>query len=424
MLNEPAVRERSTSPGVTERLLDIASIRTDFPILQKTVRGKPLVYLDNAASTQKPQYVIDTLTAFYGGQYSNVHRGVHHLSQISTDLYEEARRKVRRFLNARDEREIVFVRGTTEAINLVASSYGRGHVGEGDEVLISAMEHHANIVPWQMLCEEKNARLRIIPMNEKGELELEDLETLFSERTKIVALTHVSNALGTVNPAKRIIEVAHAHGVPVLLDGAQSVQHLDIDVQELDCDFFAFSGHKIYGPTGIGVLYGKADLLERMPPYQGGGDMILSVTFEKTTYNTIPFKFEAGTPDIAGAIGLGAALDYYAGLDRNLVVAHERELLKYATEQLTDITGLRIVGTATEKVSVISFTLCAIHPHDIGTILDQHGIAIRAGHHCAQPVMKHFGVPATARASFSFYNTKDDVNRLVEAIHEVLEVFA
>ncbi len=404
-------------------LFDVARVRADFPILSRSIRGKPLVYLDNAASTQKPQVVIDTLANFYSADYSNVHRGVHYLSQRATDLYEDARRTVKQFLNAASEEEIVFVRGTTEAINLVAQTFGRVNVAAGDEILISAMEHHANIVPWQMLCEEKGARLRVIPMNHDGELLLDNLDDLLSPHTKLVAVTHVSNALGTVNPVREIIARAHERGIPVLMDGAQSAQHLPIDVQELDCDFFAMSGHKIYGPTGIGVLYGKKRLLDAMPPYQGGGDMILSVSFEKTVYNDVPYKFEAGTPNIAGAIGLAAALKYFRGFDIDAVVAHEQDLLTYATEQLLAITELRLIGTAKEKASVASFTLCAVHPHDIGTILDQAGIAVRAGHHCAQPVMKFFGIPATARASFSFYNTREDVDALVHGIQSVLEVF-
>ena len=404
-------------------LFDVARVRADFPILSRSIRGKPLVYLDNAASTQKPQVVIDTLANFYSADYSNVHRGVHYLSQRATDLYEDARRTVKQFLNAASEEEIVFVRGTTEAINLVAQTFGRVNVAAGDEILISAMEHHANIVPWQMICEEKGARLRVIPMNHDGELLLDNLDDLLSPHTKLVAVTHVSNALGTVNPVREIIARAHERGIPVLMDGAQSAQHLPIDVQELDCDFFAMSGHKIYGPTGIGVLYGKKRLLDAMPPYQGGGDMILSVSFEKTVYNDVPYKFEAGTPNIAGAIGLAAALKYFRGFDIDAVVAHEQDLLTYATEQLLAITELRLIGTAKEKASVASFTLCAVHPHDIGTILDQAGIAVRAGHHCAQPVMKFFGIPATARASFSFYNTREDVDALVHGIQSVLEVF-
>jgi len=407
----------------TVRDFDVARVRRDFPILSSTVHGKPLVYLDNAASTQKPLAVIDAISRFYREEYSNVHRGVHHLSQLATDRYEDARRSVRRFLNARYEEEIVFVRSATEAINLVAQTFGREHLREGDEVIISAMEHHANIVPWQMICEERRARLRVIPMNHDGELLLEEFEALISSRSKLVAVTHMSNALGTVNAVKDIIGIAHAHGLPVLIDGAQSAQHLPIDVRELDCDFFTMSGHKMYGPTGIGVLYGKKEILSSMPPYQGGGDMILSVTFEKTIYNDIPYRFEAGTPNIAGAIGLAAALDYVRQFDIDALVSHERDLLRYATDQLSEVIELRIIGNASDKASVLSFTLCAVHPHDIGTILDKEGIAIRAGHHCAQPVMKFYGIPATARASFSFYNTREDVDALARGIHTVLEVF-
>lgn len=413
-----------STPHLFTSHFDADRVREDFPILARTVRGRPLVYLDNAASTQKPQAVIDAVSSFYREDYSNVHRGVHYLSQRATDLYEDARRTVQQFLNAASDDEIIFVKGTTEAINLVAQTYGRANVREGDEIVVSAMEHHANIVPWQMLCEEKGAKLRVIPMNHDGELLLDDFESLLGPRTRIVCVTHVSNALGTVNPVRDIIRMAHAHGIPVLVDGAQSAQHLPIDVQELDCDFFAMSGHKMYGPTGTGVLYGKRALLDAMPPYQGGGDMILSVTFEKTIYNEVPFKFEAGTPNIAGAVGLAAALRYFRSLDLEALVAHEQELLRYATEQLAAITELRLVGTAKEKASVLSFTLCAVHPHDIGTILDQAGIAVRAGHHCAQPVMKFYGIPATARASFSFYNTREDVDALVRGVHSVLEVFA
>lgn len=404
--------------------IDIRRARSDFPALHQQVNGKPLVYLDNAASTHKPQVVIDTLSKFYSSQYSNVHRGVHHLSQVATDLYENARRTIQGFLNAKMDEEIVFVRGTTEAINLVAQTYGRSELGQGDEVIISEIEHHANIVPWQLICEEKGARLRVIPMNDHGELDLDAYEDFLSARTKIVAVTHVSNALGTVTPVRDIIRMAHARGIPVLLDGAQSAQHMPVDVQELDCDFYTMSAHKIYGPTGIGVLYGKKQLLDRLPPYQGGGDMILSVTMEKTLFNDVPFKFEAGTPNIAGAIGFAAALEYFRSFDIRALAAHEEDLLNYATGRLQDIDAVRFIGTAAEKASVLSFTLCAVHPHDIGTILDQQGVAIRAGHHCAQPVMQHFGIPATARASFSFYNTREDVDVLVDGVHQVLEVFA
>jgi cysteine desulfurase/selenocysteine lyase len=402
---------------------DVCKIRRDFPILARKVNGKPLVYLDNAATAQKPQVVIDTLDRFYREENSNVHRGVHFLSQLATEEYEKARVTVQRFLNAAEPREIVFVRGTTEGINLVASTFGRSNVNAGDEVLISAMEHHSNIVPWQILCEEKSARLRIAPINEAGEIELDEFEKLLTPRTKLVAVVHLSNALGTLNPVRTIIEMAHRRNVPVLLDGAQAAPHLKVDVRELDCDFYVFSGHKLYGPTGIGVLYGKSALLEAMPPYQGGGEMISSVTFEKTTYNTIPNKFEAGTPHVAGAVGLAAAIDYFSALDREAVEVYERDLLSYATRALLEIPGLRIIGTAREKAGVISFVLDRIHPHDIGTIVDQEGIAIRTGHHCAQPVMDRFGVPATARASLAFYNTKEDIDALVTSLHKVHEVF-
>jgi cysteine desulfurase / selenocysteine lyase len=410
--------------GPLKRTFTPDLIQRDFPILRQLVHGKSLVYLDNAATTHKPRSVIETMTRYYENQNSNVHRGVHYLSQFATQLFEESRRKVQRFLNARAEHEIIFTRGTTEAINLVAHSYGRRFIGQGDEIVISTIEHHSNIVPWQMLCEQTGARLRVIPITDAGELIMEEYEALLNERTKLVSVVHVSNALGTVNPVRRIIALAHERGIPVLLDGAQSVQHLPIDVQELDCDFYAFSGHKLYGPTGIGVLYGKESLLDRMPPFMGGGDMIMKVTFEKTTYNELPFKFEAGTPNIAGAIGLGAAIDYFSSFDIRDVQEHERMLLSYATERMSQIPGLVIIGTAREKASVASFMLCAIHPHDIGTILDQHGVAIRAGHHCAQPTMDRLAIPATARASFALYNTKEDVDMLMRAVDQVLKIFA
>jgi cysteine desulfurase/selenocysteine lyase len=402
---------------------DVWKIRDDFPILKRVVNGKPLVYLDNAATAQKPQVVLDTLDRFYREENSNVHRGVHFLSQLATVEYEKARITVQRFLNAAEAREIIFVRGTTEGINLVASSFGRSQLKAGDEILISAMEHHSNIVPWQILCEEKGAVLRVAPINDSGELRLDEFEKLLSPKTKLVAIVHLSNALGTLNPVGQIIGMAHQRRVPVLLDGAQAAPHFKIDVRELDCDFYVFSGHKLYGPTGIGVLFGKATLLEAMPPYQGGGEMISSVSFEKTTYNTIPNKFEAGTPHVAGAVGLAAAIDYLGALDREAVEVHERELLSYATNSLSEIPGLRIIGTAQEKAGVISFILEGIHPHDIGTIVDQEGIAIRTGHHCAQPVMDRFGLPATARASLAFYNTKQEIDALVASLHKVKEVF-
>jgi len=413
-----------TSPAPARvRGFDLAAVRRDFPILRTTVHGKPLVYLDNAASAQKPQAVIDAERKLYEEYYSNIHRGVHQLSVRSTEAYEGARAKVQRFLGARESREIVFTRGTTEAVNLVAQTLGRARVREGDEVLITGLEHHSNIVPWQMLCEEKRARLRVAPINDAGEVDLEAFARLLGEKTRIVSVSHVSNALGTVNPVKRMVEMAHARGVPVLIDGAQGAPHLALDVRDLDCDFYAFSGHKLYGPSGIGVLYGKATLLEAMPPYQGGGDMIASVTFEKTTYNVIPHKFEAGTPHIAGAVGLGAAVDYLSGLGLPAVAAHEDELLAYATRALSGFPGLRIIGTAREKVAVISFVLDGIHPHDIGTVLDHEGIAVRTGHHCAQPVMERFGLPATARASFGCFNGREDVDALVRGIHKVREFF-
>jgi cysteine desulfurase/selenocysteine lyase len=401
----------------------VERIRNDFPILKQQVHGKPLVYLDNAATSQKPQVVIDTVTQYYLAQNSNVHRGVHFLSEQATQAFEGARAKVARFLNASNAREVIFVRGATEGINLVAQSYGRTFIKAGDEILISAMEHHSNIVPWQMLCEQVGARLRVLPFNHDGELLLDEYERLLNERTKFVSVVHVSNALGTINPIKQIIAMAHRRGIPVLVDGAQAVPHMRVDVQDLDCDFYAFSGHKLFGPTGIGVLYGKADLLEAMPPYQGGGDMISAVTFEKTHYNTLPYKFEAGTPDIAGVIGLGVAIDYLSEIGLDAITAYEHELLAYATDALSTIKGVRIIGTAREKAGVLSFVLDGIHAHDIGTILDHEGIAIRAGHHCAMPVMQRFGVPATARASVAFYNTKEEVDALIRAIHKVIEVF-
>jgi cysteine desulfurase / selenocysteine lyase len=398
-------------------------IKEDFPILKQTVHGKPLVYLDNAATSQKPIAVIDAMTHYYSMDNSNIHRGVHLLSERATLAYEESRLKVQRFINAAEAREVIFTRGTTEAINLVAGSYGRANVKSGDEVLITAMEHHSNIVPWQILCEEKGARLRVAPINDDGDLVLEEFEKLLNERTKLVSVTHVSNALGTINPIRWIVENAHRHGVPVLIDGAQAAPHTKLDVQELDCDFYAFSGHKIYGPTGIGVLYGTASLLDAMPPYQGGGDMIASVTFEKTTYNTLPYKFEAGTPNIAGTIGLGTAIDYVDQIGIERIARYEQGLLEYGTDALARISGLRLIGTAKARAGVLSFVLEGVHPHDIGTILDREGIAVRTGHHCAMPVMERFGIPATARASLAFYNTKEDIDALVAGIHKVKEVF-
>ena len=404
--------------------IDIDRIRRDFPILRHPVRGgRTLVYLDNAATTQKPQQVIDRIVRYYTEENSNVHRGVHYLSEVATEAYESARTTVTRFIGARDEKEIVFTRGTTEAINLVAQSWGRKNVSSDDEVLISALEHHSNIVPWQMLCEEKGARLRVAPVNDAGEIVLDEFEKLLSRRTKLVAVGHASNALGTINPLPRMIEMAHAAGAVVLIDGAQGVPHLDVDVRSLDCDFYAFSGHKVYGPTGTGVLYGKEAILDTMPPWQGGGDMILSVSFEKTTYNALPYKFEAGTPNIEGVVGLAAALDYVTAIGIEQIAAHEQDLLHYATKRLLAIDGMRIIGTAAEKASVISFVLDGIHPHDIGTILDQEGIAIRTGHHCAQPLMMRFKVPATGRASFAMYNTRNEADALIAGLEKVIEVF-
>jgi cysteine desulfurase/selenocysteine lyase len=415
-LPRPAARPAS--------LLDVERLRADFPILANVrPHGKPLAYLDNGASSQMPQPVIDRMVRYRQFEHANIHRGVHTLSQVATEAYEEARRKVQRYLNAAEEREIIFTSNVTDAINLVMQGYGRKFIGADDEIILTHLEHHANIVPWQMLCEEKGARLRVAPINDAGEVIVEEYRRLFNPRTKFVAITHVSNALGTVNPVKDMIATAHGHGVPVLVDGAQAVQHMKVDVRDLDADFYGFTGHKLFGPTGIGALYGKARLLEKMQPYKGGGDMILSVSFEKTTYNTIPHKFEAGTPPIAAAIGLGAAIDYVnaVGLDR--IAAHEHALLEYATAALSAIAGVRIIGTARDKTAVISFYIDDVHPHDVGTILDHEGIAVRTGHHCAQPVMQRFGVPATARASFAFYNTFDEVDALAAAIRKVQKLF-
>jgi len=403
---------------------DVERIRADFPVLHQKVNGKPLIYLDNGASSQVPQVVIDRGSVYIEQEHSNIHRGVHYLSQRATTAYEGAREKVKRFINARESRECIFVRGATEAINLVMHGYGRKFIGAGDEIIISAMEHHANIVPWQMLCEEKGAVLRVIPMNDAGELLQDEYDGLLNERTKFVAVTHVSNALGTINPIKEMIAQANKYGVPVLIDGAQSAPHMPVDVQELDCDFYVFSGHKMYAPTGSGILYGKAELLEKMNPFQGGGDMIKTVTFEKTTYAELPNKMEAGTPAIASQIGLGAAIDYLNSIGREQAAVYEAELLRYATERVSAIEGVRIIGTAKHKASVLSFVIDGIHPHDIGTILDQEGIAVRAGHHCAQPVMQRFNVPATARASFAFYNTKEEIDVLATTIEKVIEIFS
>ncbi|OIP35460.1 MAG: cysteine sulfinate desulfinase [Deltaproteobacteria bacterium CG2_30_66_27] len=403
---------------------DMARRRSDFPILKQRVHGKPLVYLDNASTTQKPRSVIEAITRYYETGNANVHRGVHVMSERATQAYEEARSKVARFLHARDDREIIFVRGATEAINLVAQTFGRTRLGSGDEVLITAMEHHSNIVPWQMLREQTGAVMKVAPVTDAGELDLAEYARLLNRRTRLVSVTHVSNALGTVNPVREMIEMAHLRDIPVLVDGAQAAPHMKVDVQSLDCDFYAFSGHKTYGPTGIGVLYGKAALLDAMPPYQGGGDMILQVSFEKTLYNAIPYKFEAGTPDIAGAIGLGVAIEYLEEIGMDAIAAHEHELLAYATEAVRGVPGIRIVGTAREKAGVLSFVLDGAHPHDIGTILDHEGIAIRAGHHCAMPLMERLGLPATARASFGLYNTREEVDALVGAIKKVREMFS
>lgn len=412
---------RMATPVTT--VFEAERLRADFPILQQEVHGKPLVYLDNAATTQKPRQVIEAIAHYYNTDNANIHRGVHLLSQRATDAYEGAREKVRHFINAADTREIIFVRGATEGINLVAQSYGRSRFTPGDEILITEMEHHSNIVPWQLLCEQTGAVLKVVPINEAGELMLDEFHKLLSPRTKLVGVVHVSNALGTINPVEKIIAAAHDVGAVVLLDGAQAVAHTAVDVQALNCDFYVFSSHKLYGPTGMGVLYGKRELLEAMPPYQGGGDMIRMVSFEKTEYNTLPAKFEAGTPHIAGGIGLGAAIDYITSIGLAAIASYENELLAYATEQALQIPGLRLIGTARSKAAILGFVLERVHPHDIGTILDHEGVAIRTGHHCAMPVMDHFAVPATARASFALYNTRADIDRLIAAIYRVHEVF-
>ena len=415
---------KPVSPKEFSRPWDVNKIRADFPILREKARGHKLVYLDNAATSQKPKAVIDAIVGYYEHDNANIHRGVHYLSEKATEDFESARRAVQRFVNAKQASEIIFVRSATEAINLVAQTYGRVHVGVGDEVLITAMEHHSNIVPWQLLCQEKQAKLRVAPLNDDGELILEEFERLLSPRTKIVAVGHVSNALGTVNPLPQIIALAHDRNIPVVVDGAQAAPHVRIDVQALNCDFYAISGHKMYGPTGIGVLYGKMALLEAMPPYQGGGDMISSVTFDNTVYNKVPHKFEAGTPDMSGAVGLHAAIDYLTSLGMDSIAAYEHDLLAYATEEFSKIPGVRLIGTARQKASVLSFVVEGIHPHDVGTILDQEGIAVRTGHHCAQPVMERFGVDATARASLGLYNTREEIDALVRGIQRVKEVFA
>jgi cysteine desulfurase / selenocysteine lyase len=416
--DRPEKPAREVVPG-----FDVERVRADFPILAPPAHGHQLVYLDNAATSHKPKAVLDAILRYYEHDNANIHRGVHYLSERATEEYETARNVVQAFLHAARPSEIIFVRSTTEAINLVAQTYGRGHVGRGDEVLITAMEHHSNIVPWQMLCQEKEAKLRVAPIHDTGELILEQFEALLGSRTKIVAISHVSNALGTVNPVAQLIRLAHARNIPVLLDGAQAAPHMAVNVEQLDCDFYAFSGHKLYGPTGIGVLYGKAALLDRMPPYQGGGDMISSVTFEKTLYNKLPHKFEAGTPHMAGAVGLRAALEYLNRLGLETIAAYEHELLNYATQRVGEIPSVRLIGTASQRAAAVSFVMHGVHPHDIGTILDQEGIAIRTGHHCAQPLMERLGLDATARASFAFYNTKEEIDRLAAGIQKVREVF-
>ena len=408
---------------VTTMTFDIKKVRNDFPNLSIKVHGKPLVYLDNAATTFKPKSVIDAIAQHYKSQTSNVHRGIHSLSEQATAAFEQSRDKVRKFIGAEKSNQIIFTKGTTEAINLVAHSYGRAYLKKGDEIIISEMEHHSNIVPWQMLCEAVGSTLKIAPMNDDGELIFTEFQKLLNSKTKIVAMVYISNSLGTINPIKEVIDAAHQHNAVVLIDGAQVVSHIPINVQELDCDFFCFSGHKLFGPTGTGVLYGKEDLLNKMPPYQGGGDMIASVTFEKTTYNSLPYKFEAGTPNVADVIGLGAAIDYIQSLGFNQIAEHEKELLAYGTRVLSQIPQLRLIGTAKNKAAILSFILPNIHAHDIGTLIDEEGIAIRTGHHCTQPVMKHFGVPATSRASFTFYNTKEEIDQLARAIIKAKEVF-
>jgi len=402
---------------------DVDAVRAEFPILAQDIRGKPLAYLDNAASTQKPRAVVERLRDFYYREYSNIHRGVHQLSQVATEAYEGAREKLRGFVNAREAAEIVFVRGATEAINLVAGSYGRANIGPGDEVVVTHMEHHSNIVPWQLLCEETGAELKVLPMTPEGELVLDELELLLSERTKLLGVVQVSNALGTVNPVAELVRKAHSHNVPVLVDGAQAVPHMAVDVQALDCDFYVLSGHKMYGPTGVGALYGKKHLLDAMPPYQGGGDMIRSVSFSGTEFAPVPTKLEAGTPNIADTVALGAAADFLSGLGLDAIAAHEQELLRYATERVAEVPGLRVIGTAPEKAGVLSFVLEGVHPHDIGTFMDMEGIAIRAGHHCAQPVMERLGIPATARVSFGLYNTREEVDRVIPVLHRIMEMF-
>jgi cysteine desulfurase/selenocysteine lyase len=404
-------------------ILNVEKIRNDFPILSKTIHGKPLVYLDSAATTQKPKIVIDSLVDYYTSMNANVHRGVHHLSEVSTKAFEDSRIKIKNFLNANSDKEIVFTRGTTESINLVASSYGRANFKAGDEIVVTAMEHHSNLVPWQLIAKEKNMSIKVIPVDDNGELILNELENIFSGKTKFAAINFVSNSLGTINDVKRIIETAHQYNVPVLLDAAQAINHLPVDVQKLDCEFLAFSGHKLYGPTGIGVLYGKEKFLDEMPPYMGGGDMIARVTYNESTYNELPYKFEAGTSNIADAIGLGVAIDYVEQMGIEKIAMYENSLLEYATAQLQKLDGLKIIGTAKNKCAVISFIFDTIHPHDVGTFLDFEGIAIRTGHHCTQPLMHRFGIPATSRASFAIYNTKDEIDILINGVKKVIEVF-
>ncbi|MEI8010250.1 MAG: cysteine desulfurase [Candidatus Nitrotoga sp.] len=414
---------RTAQKSKNSPAFEVERIRADFPILSLRVNDKPLVYLDNAASSQMPQPVIDRLTRYQTTQHANINRAVHYLSEVATSEFEEARRKLQAFINASNEREIIFTSGTTDAINLVMHGYGRKMIGPGDEIILTTLEHHSNIVPWQMLAEEKGAKIRIVPINDAGELLIDEYEKLFNSRTKFVGATHVSNALGTINPIKEMIAFAHARGVPILIDGAQAAPHIKVDVQDLDCDFYAFSGHKLCGPTGIGILYGRAAILESMQPFKGGGDMILSVTFEKTIYNTIPHKFEAGTPPIAAAIGLGAAVDYLSTIGMDAIAAHELNLLQYATEKINSLPGVRIIGTAKHKAAVLSFAVDGVHPHDIGTLLNQDGVAVRTGHHCAQPVMQRFKIPATSRASFAFYNNIREVDALIDGIRTVQKVF-
>ena len=414
---------QTTERGRSDESFDVARVREDFPVLAERVHGKPLAYLDNAATAQKPRAVLHRLAKYYETENSNIHRGVHRLSEKATQAYEDARGTLRRFVNAAEDREIVFVRGATEAINLVARCYGGARLQPGDEVVVSAMEHHSNIVPWQIVCREKGARLRVVPIDDRGDMVLEEYHRLLGPRTRMVALPHVSNALGTVNPVRELVRAAHGVGAPVLIDGAQGAPHAVVDVQDLDCDFYAFSGHKLYGPTGVGVLYGKADLLEAMPPYQGGGDMILSVSFEKTEYNVLPYKFEAGTPHIAGVVGLGAAVDYLEALGLDAVAAHEDRLLTYAVERLTRTPGVRFIGTPKRRASLVSFVLDGVHAHDVGTILDREGVAVRTGHHCAMPVMERYGVPATVRASFGCYNTETEVDALADGLEKAGRIF-